>query len=893
MTNFLISKECKMKILLTCVFTLSLLMSSCTKSTTEEYIAQAKSQIASNEPLSAVVLLKNAILNDASDAQARLMLGKVYVSLGKVLLAEKELSVALKLGADPNEVVPLVAKTLSMQSKYAEISDLKSEFVNLTTEANAALRFYDILGLLKQGYRLKAKNKIKFIDKNSTDKYDQLLRIYSLAVDSNIDKAIFSGEALIRQYEKFDDAYFILGQLYSLEKDFLNAENMYRNYVKIQPEYLYGRFYLADVLVKNGKYNDAREHLEILLRADEDQPYANQLLGMIEFESKNYELAFVHSRKAIDNGLSNYTNDLVAGLSSFQLNNMEQAYDLLRKIQDKIPAKHFSRNIFVSVLMHLGYSDEAAELVKELGQSEMIDSGLLTSLGMNLLQKGEKEKALEVISLVEQDKIQNPTVLTKLGFFKQLVGDTSSIDLLEKSLALDGSLQQTKIVILNDFMLQEKQDEAIDFAKKWISEEPYNIVPLNLVASILIKQKQLEAAEEFLNGALKIIKTNPLSLIYFANKEMVGGNKDASLSIIKQLVNAKPDYIQGWYAYYKLANSDKSKAELITLLSDYSEKQNNLELDTFYVQVLLSQDDLEKAKLKLQYIIENQKPSELNYELYGRVLERLNDIDNAINMYSRWRTDYPNNIRPWLFELVLYEKLERYSNGLNVLNDAKKHFPDETRFKILTAQFKILSGDIKGANIILTKLKGDERLNVISEMLEAQIYLQNKQYSKALSGFERFYEQQPIGKNALIIYEIYKKLGRVNEGKSFLENRLVNFPNDKATKAKLALEYLDTNPEMSIIYYLALINDEPNNINFLNNVSWAYHKTAKNKDALPLIERAHEINKQNISVIDTYVLTLVELGRLSEANDILNDAFKESPKNQNLLNLQNFILNKQ
>jgi predicted Zn-dependent protease len=109
----------------------------------------------------------------------------------------------------------------------------------------------------------------------------------------------------------------------------------------------------------------------------------------------------------------------------------------------------------------------------------------------------------------------------------------------------------------------------------------------------------------------------------------------------------------------------------------------------------------------------------------------------------------------------------------------------------------------------------------------------------------------------------------------------------------LALEYLDTNPEMSIIYYLALINDEPNNINFLNNVSWAYHKTAKNKDALPLIERAHEINKQNISVIDTYVLTLVELGRLSEANDILNDAFKESPKNQNLLNLQNFILNKQ
>jgi putative PEP-CTERM system TPR-repeat lipoprotein len=893
MTNFLISKECKMKILLTCVFTLSLLMNSCTKLTTEEYIAQAKSQIANNETLSAVVLLKNAILSDASNAQARLMIGQVYVLLGKYPLAEKELSVALKLGADPNVVAPLMAKTLNMQSKYAEISELKSENVNLTTEANAALRFYEISGLLKQGYIIKAKNKLKFIDEDSTDKYDLLVKIYLLAVDNDIDKAMISGRALISQHENFDDVYFILGQLYSLEKDFLNAENIYRRYVKLQPGHLLGHFYLADVLVKNGKYIDARGHLEFLLSTDEDQPYVNQLLGMIELESKNYELALGYSVRAIDKGLSNYTNNLVAGVSSFQLKNMEQAYDFLSKIKDEIPAKHFSRDIFVSVLMHLGYSDKATDLVKELGQSEMIDSGLLTSLGMDLLQKGEKDKALKVISLVEQDKVQSPTVLTKLGFFKQLVGDNSSIDLLEKSLTLDGSLQQTRIFILYDFVLQDKQKEAVDFAKKWISEEPLNIIPFNSAASLLIKQKRLEEAEEFLNGALEISTTNPLSLIYFANKEMVMGNKEASLSIIKKLVSAKPDYIQGWYAYYKLANSDKSKAELISILSDYSEKQNNLELDTLYIQILLSQGDLEKAKFKLKYIFENQKPSELLYKLYGRVLERVNNKDKAIDMYSEWRTDYPNNIRPWLFELVLYEKLERYTDGLKVLDDAKRHFPDNTSFKILTAQFKILSGDIKGANNILTKWKGDERFNVISEMLEAQIYLQNKQYIKALSGFENFYEQQPISKNALIIYEIYKKLDRVNEGKAFLEKRLDNFPVDKATKAKLALEYLNTNPEKSIIYYLALINDEPNNINFLNNVSWAYNKTARYEDALPLIERAHEINSQNMSVIDTYVLTLVGLGLLSEANGIVNDAFKESPKNPNLLNLRDLLLSKQ
>jgi tetratricopeptide (TPR) repeat protein len=275
------------------------------------------------------------------------------------------------------------------------------------------------------------------------------------------------------------------------------------------------------------------------------------------------------------------------------------------------------------------------------------------------------------------------------------------------------------------------------------------------------------------------------------------------------------------------------------------------------------------------------------------VLERQNNLDKTIDMYSQWRTDYPNNIRPWLFELVLHEKLKRYSDGLRVLDDAKKIFPDDTSFEILTAQFKILSGDIKGAKNILTEWIGDRRFSVVSQMLEAQIYLQNEQYSQALSGFEAFYEQQPIGKNALIIYEIYKKLDRVDAGQIFLENRLVKFPDDKATKAKLALDYLDTNPEKSIIHYLALIDEEPNNISFLNNVSWAYHKTAKNEDALLLIERAHEIESENISVIDTYVHTLVELGRFTEANVIVKNAFKNSPINPNLLKLQDLILSKQ
>jgi putative PEP-CTERM system TPR-repeat lipoprotein len=872
---------------------MTLLISSCSKLTTEEYISQAQSKYQNNEPLSAVVLLKSAISNDVANAQARLLLGKVYVSLGRVSFAEKELSTALKLGANPNEVVPFLAKSLSMQSKNAEVSDLAIEFTNLSSEPNATLRFYHTLGLFKQGYSVKAKKNIGLIEENSTNKYDLLSQNFIMSVNEDLDKAIDNTEVLIRQHETFDDAYLFLGKLLLQEKDFLKAGQVFSSYVAMQPEYLAGHFFLADALVNNGQYDDARGPLSLLLATNEGQPYINQLLSLVEYESKNYELAFFHSNKAIDNGLSNYISNLVAGLSSFHLKNLEQSYQYFKRIQDEIPSNHFARSVFMSLQMELGYIDDAAEYTKELGQSDMVDSGILTSLGLNLLQTGEKEKALEVFGLIKHTEVQNPSVLTKMGLFKQLVGDDSSIEVLEKSLALDDTQALTKIAFINDLMIQGKQVEAIDFAKKWISEEPLNIIPFNLVTSILIKQERLEAAEEFLSGALKINETNPLSLIYFANKEMVGGNSEESLSIIKKLINGNPDYVRGWYSYYLLANTSKSKAEFISLLSDYSDKQKNDELDTFYSQVLLEQGDFKKAKVKLQRIVENGNPSQLSYELYGRTLEQLDKIDKSISVYSNWRSEYPKNIRPWLFELVLHEKSNSYYAGLKLLDEAKKLFPNEIRFDILTAQFEILSGNTEQTDKFLTKWQGDVRFKAVSELLQAQKHLQNKQYSQALPGFKNFYALRPIGKNALIIYEIYKKLDRVSEGQTFLESRLTNFPEDKAVKAKLALEYLDDNTEKSIAYFLALINDEPNNIHFLNNVSWAYHKMNKNEDALPLIERAHKVDSKNISVIDSYVRILVDLGRLDKASEIINITLKESPKNPNLVDLQALIFSRQ
>ncbi len=72
---------------------------ACSKGgSTEQHLARANQFIASEEYKSAVIELKNALQQDNQSAEARYLLGKVYLESGDVLSAEKELQRALDLG---------------------------------------------------------------------------------------------------------------------------------------------------------------------------------------------------------------------------------------------------------------------------------------------------------------------------------------------------------------------------------------------------------------------------------------------------------------------------------------------------------------------------------------------------------------------------------------------------------------------------------------------------------------------------------------------------------------------------------------------------------------------------------------------------------------------------
>ena len=89
---------------------------------------KAQAYYEGHEYQSAVIELKNLLQDEADNAAARALLGKVYLELGNAAAAEKELLKAIELGLEGDEMRILVARARLMQGNVeAVIADIVPE----------------------------------------------------------------------------------------------------------------------------------------------------------------------------------------------------------------------------------------------------------------------------------------------------------------------------------------------------------------------------------------------------------------------------------------------------------------------------------------------------------------------------------------------------------------------------------------------------------------------------------------------------------------------------------------------------------------------------------------------------------------------------------------------
>jgi tetratricopeptide (TPR) repeat protein len=156
-------------------------------------------------------------------------------------------------------------------------------------------------------------------------------------------------------------------------------------------------------------------------------------------------------------------------------------------------------------------------------------------------------------------------------------------------------------------------------------------------------------------------------------------------------------------------------------------------------------------------------------------------------------------------------------------------------------------------------------VEVLSQGIEGKIALLEKDYKKASKLLAKFYNENPLSKNALLLNKALQGNNKNSAAIELLEFHLENNEKDNNVRLVLANNYIGSSPGKAISAYKRILVDHPNSLMVLNNVAWLSMEQGDLEDALAFSESAYKIDSNNVNVIDTKAMILFKLDRKGEA----------------------------
>ena len=220
----------------------------------DSLITEAKQYQQKGDISAAEIQLKNALQKNPDNAEARLLLGKIYLDAGNAESAENEFHRALTAGTPPDQVRPLLAQALLKESQYQKALD---ETANLPVQGEiAALRGDAYLGLGQKYQAIDAFNTTLKSDPNSPRALIGLAR--SALLDKDLDNANRYLDEAIAKNPRDVNVLMFKANLLRNQGALDSALAVLEQVISIKPDQVDARISSADLKIRQNKFDAAK-----------------------------------------------------------------------------------------------------------------------------------------------------------------------------------------------------------------------------------------------------------------------------------------------------------------------------------------------------------------------------------------------------------------------------------------------------------------------------------------------------------------------------------------------------------------------------------------------------------------------------------------------------------
>lgn len=854
---------------------LAFTLSGCSQKTAEELVLDAQQKIAAGQKSAGVIELKTALQKAPNNAQARFLLGKIYIERGAATAAEKELDRALKLGYEKNEVLPLLASAYNLQFKNQEIIDLVSESKNIDPTVETSLLLYQALAYFQLDKAIKAKQSIVQANELSAESvYSKLGSAYLAFSNSQLNDSLAKTDEILALQPDLTEALLLKGQLATLNKNYPLAVESFEKYQKLLPDMVLGRVFLANAYIKNEQYNEAEQYLDELLKMNKNQPFFNQLKGLVRYQANDFAGANLYTNVAIQNGLSSTPNRVIAGISAFQLKKYEQAYRHLSDIEDDLPKAHPMQKLLAILKLTLGMNVKASDTLLSMVNMTEDDIVLMSAASAQLIRDGNIQQAKALVEKTASISFTDPVRMAEKGMMRLSLDDLEGLTDLELALSLNPELDSANTALALGYIDGGLYNEALELANVWISQKPDQVNGYVLAALAYSKLTQLTDAEAMYNKALEIDLGNPAANLYFADKAVAQQKPAQAITFLERVINAYPNYIPVLSKYFVL-QQDSGNVEdgLAPITTAFSGNQQNLNYRLLYARALFTAKRYTSTIELLEAVEANDQTPNAYWVVLGNAYSYNQQIRESLALAKKWTELQTNNSAAHLRLISLSEINQDNQGALEAAQKAQKIFSQDPAFSVFVTYFAIATNDIPQADREWQQLPNEIKDNVFGQGLLGQILLEKGQAAKALPLLQAFHQASPNHRNRSFVAKALQANQQGAEAIRFLQQ----YPDPQGSVVLASLQIAElaiteNNYPLAIEEYKKILIHDPNNPRALNNLAYLLMEQKKYDKALTYAKKALDLAPGNPSMLDTYGMALFRVNKLSEAVKYLEKA---------------------
>ena len=860
----------------------ALVVSACGGDSPDTLIASAQDYLNRKDVPAAIIQLKNALKADPNSAKARLMLGQALMASGDAAGAATEFGKAKDQGVPPDEVVPLLAQALLQSGEFRKITTELGKQQLASADAQASFKTSLAIAWLRQGERERASESLEDALKAKADYAPAFLEQARIsAASGDLDGALAGLDRVPRQSAAAPEALKLRGDLLLYGKqDQKGAMAAYEEAVKVDPSYKEGRAGIVELLLVQGKLDEADKVLQELVKEVPGRPMTVYLQTMQAYAKKDYKNGKELSQKLLNMTPESYRALELAGMIELQLGANVQAEALLGKALQINPGLSMARRGLITTNVRLGRLDKAMALLPPNLEQNDRDPAMLALAGQVYMLQGDMERAQRFFARASRLDPKDPVKRTTLALSHLAAGqgDTALGELRDIAATDDGVVAD--MALINALLRQGKVDDALKAVAALEKKRPTDALPAFLRGRALLQKRDAAGARKAMEQALKLDPDYFPAVGVLAAIDNSEKKPEDARARLEAAIKRQPANVRAYQMLLELrAAHGADKAEQIGILRRAIDGAPNSPVPSLLLTEFLLRSGENKEALAVAQKAVAAMPDEAPLlDALGRAQSANGEHNQALASFGRMQSLQPQSPVPAL----------RMASASLIAGD--RAAADKQLRKALELDPRSLEAQQGLASLAMDAKKPDEALAIgrsiqqqrpkeqVGYLLEAQIHAANKEWDKATDILRAGLKQVASPELAIRLHGVLVAAGKKADADRVASDWRRAHPKDPAFPFYLASQALNANNlTEGLRSFEQVLQLQPDNAVALNNVAWIKGQLGRD-GALADAERANTLAPNQPPFMDTWAMLLSAANQHDRAIELQKKVVQLQPK---------------